>query len=238
MKFRSLILFIMIAVTSAANGQTRGNVRIQNDTVFYKNNPELIIKNESKAAQSLYFIASMDKKPQLAVFFSDQDSAIKCSVRFPSLSKRYDVLYPKIDISVLIESYYKNKVIKNGVIDSVGLAKYCKERKVELKHMTGRKPNHTDINDSAMAMKAKEDYESQIAFVVTNNSALQLNLKIGSAASNRIVILNAAQSTNQRARAGESVCVIDNNKVSKGCIEVKKGMKKIIISADGKLIQE
>jgi len=104
--------------------------------------------------------------------------------------------------------------------------------------MTGRKPNHTDINDSAMAMKAKEDFESQIAFTVTNNSALQLNLKIGNASSNRIVILNSGQSTSQRARAGETVCVIDNNKVSKGCMEVKKGMKKIIINTDGKLIQE
>ncbi len=233
----ALIVLFVAGLAFNSSAQTRGNVRIQNDTVFNKNVPSFVIKSETKANQSLYFIADMNKKPQAAIFFSEQDTQIRCTARFPNLSLRYDVIYPKIDISVLIESFFKNKVFVNSKVDSLGLLKYCKEREIALTPMTNRKL-HQPANDSVMAEVAREDYSSQIAFSLENNSAQQFKVRIGKAGLNRTIILDSNRTIVEHSHIGEQVCIIENSEKIKLCFDIKKETNKIIINKDGTIVNQ
>lgn len=234
---RSALIVFIVGLTFNTSAQTRGTVRIQNDTIFNKNVPSFIIKTEAKANQSLYFIADMNKKPQAAIFFSEQDTQIRCTARFPGLSLRYDVVYPKIDISVLIESYFKNKVFVNGKVDSLGLLKYCKEREIALAPMTNRRQNQP-ANDSIMAEVARGDYASQVAFSLENNSAQQFKVRIGKTGLNRTIILDSNRTIVEHTHVGDQVCIIENNDKIRSCFEIKKETNKIIVNKDGTVVSQ
>ena len=228
----TLLMLLIAASTISMFAQKRGDIRIENDTIFFKNVPSFICKGEKKARQSLYFISDMDKKPQAAIFFSEKDTHTICTARFPGLALRYDVTYPPIDLSVLVESYYKNKVLLNGKVDSIGLVKYCEEREIALVAMTGRKAKNP-VNDSAMAEAARADYASQVAFSIENYSDQQFKVRIGKTGTSRIVILDAGRTIVEHAHINDQVCIVENNDKVKSCIDIKKDVSKIVVNKDG-----
>ncbi len=239
MKNTIWILLALISSTLKVNGQVRGEVKLKNDTVFHRNLPAFLCQGQTKAGQSIYFLTSLDKKPQAAIVFSDLDSQIHCTARFSQFLLRYDVLYPKIDISILLESYIKNKVMVGGKADSLGIVAYCKERDIKLTVISGHKMNRPVYNDSIMAQKAREDMAAQIKFTIENNSKNQYKVSIGSASTSRTQLINAGSVLEEHARLGEKVCVLDNNSDAiKSCLEVKKELKKFLISNEGNLIQQ
>jgi hypothetical protein len=236
MKYIIWIGLILTSLTLKVNGQVRGEVKLKNDTVYHRNRPAFLCVGQTKLGQSLYFLTSLDKKPQAAIVFNDLDSQIRCTARFTQFLLRYDVLYPKIDISVLMESFIKNKVMVNGQADSLGIVAYCKERDIKLSVIRGQKMNRPVYNDSVMAQKAKEDMAAQINFTIENTSENQFKISIGSAATNRTQLINAGTVMEEHARPGEKVCVLDNKgEIVKSCLEVKKESKKFLISKEGKL---
>jgi hypothetical protein len=228
-----IILVLNLVILCCGTIKAQDSLVIVNDTVYYKNKAEFICEAKAKTKHPIYFIYSLDKKPQIGLYIVDRDSQIQCSAHFSSLRKRYAVLYPKIDIKVLLESYIKNKVLVNGVLDSTGLIAYCKERNIELLSMDIKKASKPQMNDSVMAARAKADYESQIVFTIENNSTGNIKVKIGSASSNRIVIVKAQEKSEQRARKTEQVCLLDDKNESKSCADVKEGLRSFVVNKDG-----
>jgi hypothetical protein len=232
-----LLLLLLIVASVKMYAQTRGEIRIQNDTIFLKNAASFICKGEKKGGQSLYFIADLEKKPQAALFFSEKDSVTRCTARFPGLSLKYDVTYPKIDLSTLIESYFNNKVLVNGKVDSTGLVKYCRDREITLVPLTGRRIKPA-FNDSAMAEAARKDYASQVAFSMENYSQQQFKVRIGRPGTNRVIILDAGRTIVEHSHIGDQACIVENDNKVRSCIDIKKGISKIIINKDGTVVAQ
>jgi hypothetical protein len=232
-EMKKLLAAVFILFSLQINAQDKKSVRIQNDTIFHEDKPSGLFSKNEREGKAIYFIASLDKKPQAALFFSQTDTTTVCTARFPALALRYDVVYSKVDIEGLLDSYYKNKVLMNGVIDSGSLAQYCKEREIELHPLAGRKINRPEINDSIMAKKAQEELARQITFSVRNDYGKQLSIQIGKPSVNRTVLVKNSQALHERAYPGDTVCFMENKTVI-GCVEVKAGIKRIYIDSEGK----
>lgn len=234
--YRSLLI-VLTALTVNAQAQTSGDVKLENDTVFLKGVPQFTCKAMIKKGMSLYTINSLDKIAQASLMLVDRDSTIGCTARFEPLMLKYETIYPKVDISVLIESYIKNNVLINGKVDSLGLALYCKERHVVLVPMRYKNKNGTPFNDSLMVQRAKEDMASQIVFNIENIKTSSAKVSIGSPSNNRIKFLAPGQKYDDHARPGEKICLLDNNDKVISCEEVNSKLKSIQITKKGTIVR-
>jgi hypothetical protein len=226
------ILVLGLALLSFSDVIAQDSVTVVNDTVYYKNKAEFIINHKAKTKNPVYFLFSMDGKHQVGLYIVDRDSQIQCSAHFTQLKVRYSVLYPKIDVKVLLESFIRNKVLVNGVVDSAGLANYCKERKIEIISMDVKKTARPQINDSLMAARAKADLENQVTIEIENNADHDVKVKIGNKVSNRVEVVKHNSKKEYKARKGEQICLLDDKSASKSCVDVKEGMKKITVNKD------
>ncbi|MEP7262927.1 MAG: hypothetical protein ABI772_00440 [Bacteroidota bacterium] len=236
-KIYKSILLLLTVLTVNVHAQTAGDVKVENDTVYLKGVPQVTCKAKVKNGMSLYVINSFDSVAQATLLLVDRDSVVGCTARFEKLLLKYEVLYTKTDISVIMESYIKNKVIVDGKIDSLGLVAYCNGKKIVLQPMRLKKKGEIPFNDSLLVKRAKDDMASQIFFSIENTQSASAKVSIGSPSSNRIKFLAPGQKSDDHARPGEKICLLDNNNKVVSCEEISQGLKSIQITKKGTLVR-
>lgn len=230
---KKLIALALILTVKISYSQELYNVKLSGDTV-YNNGKELFLcKAQVRGKSSFHSLRSLTNKPIALLQMQEVDSQLKCSARFPMQMMRYECLYPLMDISVLMESYVRNKVIVNGSIDTIGLKAYCAERKISLENIQVRKAMTPAKGDSTMAARAKQDMENQAKFAIYNSSAVVVRLFLGSSSSNRMQFVLPGKTINEHLPPGEKVCILDKEKKELDCRIIKKGDKEFKINKAG-----
>lgn len=227
-----LSILLLSLVTCCAYSQEKFDVKLINDTVYNFGKAIYTCKGQIKWPKSFYTLRTFDNKILAFISFEDVDTLLKTIVTFPTINVRYGTLYPKADVTVLLESLFRNRVILNNAVDSVGLNYYCKVRDIEIKKIEVKRAVRPYPTDSASIAKAKLDFESQIKFVLVNASTLQVSVKIGSSSNNRIQLIPPGGTINERAHVGEQVCLVDKNRIPVTCKTVRASDKKFTVNAD------
>lgn len=172
----------------------------------------------------------------------------------------YEVNYPVgTNLKVILESYYKNKVIVNDHIDLAGLEKYCKDRNVELVEMmivnvvdppsnnnynygsNNQSTNYNSNNQTTIANQTKQNTSTTItnnnvSFKLKNNSSKTVRYFIGSKpkyGSGSTKNIGGNNLTNEYATAGQQFCIVDGNNNAISCMEINATTQKIEINTSG-----
>jgi hypothetical protein len=227
---RFIVIISLLFCTNISSAQLRYDVSVKNDTVYNNGIPQFTIKKFDKPLGKVYLFNDLNNVTQTTISFITRDLNVYCFAHFPKLLLKYETLYPMIDINVLIESFVRNKVIVNGIANPAGLTYYCKDRNIPLMPII---KVESPVNDSLSAQNALKDIASQIKFKVTNKKNLAVKLFIGSKASNRTRIVGPGMSINDHARAGERICIIDEEGNPISCTIIDASISQLVINAEG-----
>ena len=226
------ILFLFIVISSY--GQENLKITWVNDTVFNYDKALFICKGQTKGAKSLYVIKNMDKKSIAVIMFEELDTVLRTSVNFVTMGLKFNVLYPKIEPIVLLESFVKNKIIIDGSIDTIAVKSYCKEREIPLLNTVTKSAKRPGGFDSLMRASAAATIANSVEFTIVNSTNNLISVKIGKPSNNRTQLLSAGENFKTRGEAGETICILDKNLQSLGCRTIQKTDTKFVIDKSGK----
>ena len=226
------ILFLFIVISSY--GQENLKITWVNDTVFNYDKALFICKGQTKGVKSLYVIKNMDKKSIAVIMFEELDTVLRTSVNFVTMGLKFNVLYPKIEPIVLLESFVKNKIIIDGSIDTISVQSYCKEREIPLLNTVTKSAKRPGGFDSLMRASAAATIANSVEFTIVNSTNNLISVKIGKPSNNRTQLLSAGENFKTRGLAGETICILDKNLQSLGCRTIQKTDTKFVIDKSGK----
>lgn len=228
-----LTILLSIASTLSAFSQEKFDVKLKNDTIFYNKEPVFLCLSKGNNKRSVHALKNFQNKSFAMINFESVDTALKTTVMLPLIGIGYGVLYPNIEIEILIESFIRNKVIVNANIDTIGLNAYCKERGIQLVPFQVRKVTRPGGYDSVMVARANKDFENQIKFTIVNTSSQNVSVNIGNKSNNRTLEIPAGNSITEHARVDEKVCLLDNNNQPLVCKTVRVEDKNFTINESG-----
>ena len=252
MNIRSLIFIILLAPIMVF-AQNDLKIQMRNDSVFANSVFQFRAKVSTfKTGSSSIVIRSSNDSIQASLRMIPHDTLCLFIGRFPQTKLFYECKYPKIEPSVIIESYIKNKIIVNGVASKEGIMAYCKERSItvmddeKVKEQNAKKIHE---RDSILAIRAKEKLDKQFDFVLKNKSenAIQIFLGDTTASKNlsknpnvlpfrqgRYDTVNAKEEKKMIGFIDEFICITDSLHYLFDTKKLDKSMKNITINKKGK----
>jgi len=189
------LLFILLVIPISLFAQKKDAFVLRNDSVFYNKvfqfktefrtasaSPKTdSIKVPAKSMQSVS-LKSPDGKVQAMLNIQEKDTTIKFMARFPIIGLAYECLYPKVELSTILESYVKNKVMVDGIATKDGVKAYCKERNIPIIDQEELKKQREAKNkerDSVLAIRTQEKMAKKFELTLKNNADSSVYIFIG-----------------------------------------------------------
>jgi hypothetical protein len=208
--------FLLISVFSfSAYSQERFDIKLKNDTVYNYQKALFLCRNIPGLNGTNYVLISFDKKIQSEINLTEKNDVLSCHAVFPVVKLHYYTFYPKMEITQLLESYIRNKVISNGKIDTTGLKSYCDERKIPL-------TTYKLIKVERPGEKKKKETTQRIVFRVQNMSYGDVKVLIEAEEINKIILIKKDKSGLVTSDHDGKICLLDANEKPLECRQFQK----------------
>jgi hypothetical protein len=240
-----LLVIVLLFANAAANAQEKYKIEVRNDSVFNNSELQFLVNEKTSKGNSLINIKSPDNKLQAILVVVPQEKKIRFSGRFPTLNMMYDCLYPEMEMSTLYESYIRNKVFVNGVVNEKGLRDYCESRKVELRAVPRKQVARPGVGtqDSLLKARTEERMRARVDIMVSNTSKRPVTVMAGRAGESvngkrnysekRQDVIPPGERRAFVAFENELICIIAGDKTEKDCRVVTHAMKSLTILPEG-----
>lgn len=181
MQFKTLATILLVCISNILLAQKKLDVTMRGDSVFLENKFQFRAQHKESNGTLLVNLRAPDSSLQAILIFIPHEDQYRFNGRFLKLEKMYDCLYPKMEMTVLFESYIRNKVLVNGVANLEGLNAYCTDRKVELKDIPRKKVMKpgTAEQDSMLRVAAEARLKTMLQVEVYNNAPFPVTVLSG-----------------------------------------------------------
>lgn len=240
-----ILMIILLLTQATVNAQEKFNVEVRNDSVFNNSELQFLITEKTSKGNSLINIKSPDNTLQAILVVVHQDKKIRFSGRFPTLNLMYDCLYPEMEMTTLYESYIRNKVFVNGVVNEKGLREYCESRKVELRAVPRKQVARPGVGaqDSLLKARTEERMRARVDIMVVNTSGKPVTVMAGRAgqpvngkrnySEKRQDVIPPGERRAFVAFESELICIVAGDKTEKDCRVVTHAMQSLTILPEG-----